>query len=350
MTDKAKHFRVDFLHYFLLFQGLGFFMALIISIYGGTGDFLLTLVISMVFSNLNGFSTWFFFHIFNIDWLEMRQWHGGFILKSITVLSLSILVATEIGMAVVSRVILHRELIPFFSSWHFYMMLLNIAISAIVVLAIALYQRMRYRLQRREQEVEELRHLQLRTQLAVLKARLNPHFLFNSLNAILDLVYKEPRQVEAMVHSLAQIYRRVLNDAEREWGTVGEEIELLESYLQVEQIRLGDRLRYTVSCPPELHERPLPSLLLQPLVENAVLHGIAPKIGGGTIAVSMEPAGERLRIQVRDDGMGFAGRRSGSGFGLASIEQRLKIIYPENHDFFIGAEAGGGTMVRLELP
>jgi len=347
MRNTAKNFWLELLHYFLLFQGIALSMALIIYIYGGTGYFFLTLAISLIFSNLNGFSSMFFFHLFRIDWLETRNWNTRFIIKSIAVLFLSILVATEIGMRIVIS-ILHRELIPFVSLWHLYMMLMNFTVSAIVVLLVAFYQRLKYRLERREREYEELRHLQLRTQLAVLQARLNPHFLFNSLNAILDLVYKSPQQVEAMVHSLAHVYRRVLRDVEREWGTVGEEIELLESYLNVEQIRLGERLRYAVNCPPDLRERPLPPLLLQPLVENAVLHGIAPKVGGGTIAVTVERCGERLNIRVSDDGMGFSGRRP--GFGLDSVQERLKIIYPGNYNFTIRAAAGGGTLVELELP
>jgi sensor histidine kinase YesM len=96
--------------------------------------------------------------------------------------------------------------------------------------------------------------------------------------------------------------------------------------------------------------RPLPPLLLQPLVENAVLHGIAPKVGGGTIAVTVERCGERLQIRISDDGLGFPGRRPGLGFGLASIEERLKIIYPGNHSFSIRTGVGGGTLVELELP
>jgi sensor histidine kinase YesM len=349
MKNAAKNFWLERLHYFLLFQGVALSMALIIYVYGGTGHFFLTLAISLIFSNLNGFCCMFFFHLFRIDWLKTRNWNIRFIIKSIAVLFLCILVATEIGMRIAIS-ILHRELIPFVSFWHLYLMLMNFTVSAIVVLLIAFYQRLNYRLERREREYEELRNLQLRTQLAVLKAKLNPHFLFNSLNAILDLVYKAPQQVETMVHNLAHIYRRVLRDVEREWGTVGDEVELLESYLNVEQIRLGERLSFLISCPADLREWPLPPLLLQPLVENAVRHGIAPKIGGGTITVVVEHCGERLKISVSDDGMGFSGRGPGSGFGLASIEERLRIIYPGKHSFSIRAAAGGGTLVELELP
>ncbi|MCX6555865.1 MAG: histidine kinase [Candidatus Aminicenantes bacterium] len=349
MRNPANNFWLELLHYFLLFQGMALSMALIIYIYGGTGHFFLTLAISLIFSNLNGISCIFFFHLFRIDWLKTRNWDIRFIIKSIAVLFLSILLATEIGMRIVIS-ILHRELIPFVSLWHLYMMLMNFTVSAIVVFLVAFYQRLKYRLERREREYEELRHLQLRTQLAVLKAKLNPHFLFNSLNAILDLVYKEPQQVETMVHNLAHIYRRVLHDVEREWGTVGDEIDLLESYLNVEQIRLGKRLHYIVNSPPELREWPLPPLLLQPLVENAVIHGIAPKVGGGTIVVTVERCDERLSISIKDDGMGFSGPGSGSGFGLASIEERLRIIYPGKHSFSIRTANGGGTLVELKLP
>lgn len=347
--NTAASFWSDLGKHILLIQGIGLAVALILFIYGATGHFPLTLKISLIYSNLNGFSAMFFFHLFRIDWFETRYWGITFIIKSITVMFLSVLVATEIGTLMVSM-FLRRDFIPFVSLWHLYLTLMNLVISASTVLLLAFYKRLKYRLERREREYEELRNLQLRTQLAVLKAKLNPHFLFNSLNAILDLVYKAPQQVETMVHNLAHIYRRVLRDVEREWGTVGDEVELLESYLNVEQIRLGKRLSFLISCPADLREWPLPPLLLQPLVENAVIHGIAPKVGGGTITVTVERREDKVRILVADDGMDFSDSQPGSGFGLSSVKERLKILYPGKHTFSIRTAAGGGTLVELELP
>lgn len=349
IKNTAANFWSDLGKAILLIQGIAVAIALILFIYGTTGHFFLTLKISLIYSNLNGFSAIFFFHLFRIDWLETRYWDSTFISKSIAVMFLCVLAATETGNFIVGMM-LGRDFIPFISLWHLYVTLMNLGISASVVLLLALYKRLKYRLERREREYEELRHLQLRTQLAVLQAKLDPHFLFNSLNAILDLVYKSPQQVEAMVHSLAHVYRRVLRDTERQWGSVGEEIELLEAYLQVEQIRLGERLSFRIHCPADLREWPLPPLLLQPLVENAVRHGIAAKIGGGAITVTVERREDKLRILVADDGVGFSGRRGDSGFGLHSVEERLKIVYPGRHAFAIRAAAGGGTIVELEVP
>ena len=205
--NTAASFWSDLGKHILLIQGIGLAVALILFIYGATGHFPLTLKISLIYSNLNGFSAMFFFHLFRIDWFETRYWGITFIIKSITVMFLSVLVATEIGTLMVSM-FLRRDFIPFVSLWHLYLTLMNLVISASTVLLLAFYKRLKYRLERREREYEELRNLQLRTQLAVLKAKLNPHFLFNSLNAILDLVYKAPQQVETMVHNLAHIYRR----------------------------------------------------------------------------------------------------------------------------------------------
>jgi two-component system LytT family sensor kinase len=337
----------------LLYQAIAVFIALFFTIYFNQNFhnyFPHSLAESLIYTNLTAFM---------VETLHRRVFRfkpnryvaisWKLMLRLIAVTYLGMFIGFEISRLMCNLVLAWIQL-PFWSKQNLLSQAFNLPVAMLIVLIMAGFEKLKSNLEKRNREYEDLRNLQLRTQLAVLKARLNPHFLFNSLNAILDLVYKDPRQVETMVHSLARIYRRVLNDAEREWSTVGEEIELLESYLQVERIRLGERLRYTVNCPDELRERPLPSLLLQPLVENAVLHGIAPKIGGGTIEVALERKGERLRILVRDDGMGFAGRQPKPGFGLASIQERLRIIYPGTHAFAIGAGAGGGTQVELELP
>jgi two-component system LytT family sensor kinase len=338
----------------LFYQFLSVFLALLFTIYFGQSFdlyFRRILFVCLIFTNVTSFMCE------TLNRLVSNMERDRFAILSKWLRLLHHIAATYLGMFLgyeVSRFLCNR-LFPWFqvSFWsqrnllfHFF----NLPVSVLIVLIVAGFESLKTNLEKRNREYEELRNLQLRTQLAVLKAKLNPHFLFNSLNAILDLVYKAPDQVEAMVHNLAHIYRRVLRDVEREWGTVGEEIELMESYLNVEQIRLGQRLHYAVSCPEDLGERRLPPLLLQPLVENAVLHGIAPKVGGGTITVTVERRAERLGIRIQDNGMGFSGWGSGSGFGLASIEERLKIIYPGTHRFSIRAADGGGTLVELELP
>ncbi len=337
----------------LLYQAIAVFIALFFTIYFNQSFhsyFPHSLAESLIYTNLTAFM---------VETLHRRVFRfkpNRYVAISWK-LMLRLIAVTYLGMFIgfeISRLMCNLVLpwirLPFWSKQNLLSQAFNLPVAALIVLIMAGFEKLKSNLEKRNREYEDLRNLQLRTQLAVLQAKLNPHFLFNSLNAILDLVYKAPQQVETMVHNLAHVYRRVLRDVEREWGTVGEEIELLASYLNVEQIRLGERLHYIVNCPDDLRERRLPPLLLQPLVENAVLHGIAPKVGGGTIAVTVECRNGRLRITVADDGLGFGDRQPGSGFGLSSVKERLKIIYPGNHAFSIRAGSGGGTQVELELP
>ncbi len=192
-------------------------------------------------------------------------------------------------------------------------------------------------------------------QLAMLRYQLNPHFLFNTLNSISTLVLlKQTERANTMLSRLSSFLRYTLvNEAEAQ-VTLAEEVETLKLYLEIEKMRFEDRLRPSFDVDPAAEKARLPSLLLQPLVENAIKYAVTPQEEGADIAVSARLAGSHVRITVSDTGPGLndpstAGMQS-TGVGLANIRDRLAQAYGDNHRIEINEHAAGGFGVTIELP
>ena len=183
-------------------------------------------------------------------------------------------------------------------------------------------------------------------QLKALQAQIRPHFLYNTLNTIGYLVRTQPDEARALIARLADFYRRTLRHDAMD-APLADELETIENYLDIERARMGDRLTVTVDATEEARRAPIPPLLLQPLVENAVQHGLWPKPEGGTIEVLARLEGGDLVVDVRDDGVGFGDAERGTGLSnvAARIAGRSK---PGSLDIVKGVEAG--TAVRVVLP
>lgn len=192
--------------------------------------------------------------------------------------------------------------------------------------------------------------------LSALRYQLNPHFLFNSMNAVVTLIQEE--DVAAAIEMLVQIsdlLRTSLDDGLRLEVPLSQEMIFTERYLEIERVRLGERLRVDVEIPPETLEAVVPSLLLQPLVENAVRHGVAPAVEGGRVAIRSELREERLRLVIRNTGMrpGDAAAqrsRASNGIGLANTIERLRGLYGDDHSLVLQWPEEGGCEVTIELP
>src|SRR5690349_9387003 len=204
----------------------------------------------------------------------------------------------------------------------------------------------------------ELRASQLETQVAqarlgALKAQLQPHFLFNTLNAIVVLVRQQKgQQAEETLARFSDLLRAVLADMELQEVTLARELEYLKLYLSIEQLRFSDRLRVEFDVDPELLDAAVPHMGLQPIVENAIRHGVGQRTSLGVIRISARRAGDELHITVRDDGPGFtsAPGTAGLGLGLANTRARLKQLYGEKSELRTGAAPGGGAQVTMILP
>jgi len=185
-------------------------------------------------------------------------------------------------------------------------------------------------------------------QLSALQAQMNPHFLFNALNTVASLVRINPRTAETTVEHLSDVLRRTLARSSRTTGTVGEEIEYLKAYLAVEQQRFGDRLAVEWAVTPEALPCRLPPLVLQPLVENALRHGLGARLEGGRLRISAARHNGRLELAVSDDGAGLPPRVL-EGTGLGNLRRRLSTLYGEAARLSLESSRPG-TTVRLELP
>ena len=191
----------------------------------------------------------------------------------------------------------------------------------------------------------------VRAELHALKAQIHPHFLFNTLNAVTAHVRADPDVAERMLARLSQLLRHVLSSAGVEEVSLEEELEVARAYLDIERVRFEDRLRVGWSVDAETLPARVPHLVLQPLVENAVRHGIAPRAAEGTVEVVAARRGDRLYLAVRDDGVGMTTTsRAEEGVGLANTRARLRQLYGAHHTFTVTAAPAGGVHVELTLP
>ncbi len=213
--------------------------------------------------------------------------------------------------------------------------------------------------QYQEGRERELRESQLQTQLAearlqALESQLHPHFLFNALNTIAVLVRtQKSQQAIRVVTGLAELLRRALDGAGRQVVPLKQEIEFIERYLEIEQIRFADRLQVEMCIEPDVLDARVPYLILQPLVENAIQHGIAPRASAGRLKIGARREGDRLRLSVEDDGIGLPQTlesMSGNGVGLSMTRERLEQLYGDDHAFAVGNADDGGVAAELDLP
>jgi len=186
-------------------------------------------------------------------------------------------------------------------------------------------------------------------ELRALRLQVNPHFLFNSLNAISALVAAGAnRDANRMLGAVSNFLRATLAHDGRHEHSLAEELALLDSYLQIEQARLGDRLKLTMKAGPDLLDSAVPYLMLQPLVENAIRHGIAPLATPGRLDIRVERLGARLLVDIQNDGQRPA--KPGCGIGLANVSERLRHLYGQDQQVDAGWDADGRFGVRLAMP
>ncbi|MEW5974618.1 MAG: histidine kinase [Acidobacteriota bacterium] len=207
-------------------------------------------------------------------------------------------------------------------------------------------------LRQREIDEEKLRSLATRSRLDALISQINPHFLFNALNTVSVLIDENPTEARRLTLKLSNIFRQTLMASEREMISVQQELNFIQDYLEIEKARFGERLHIQ----QEVHvtEAGIPCFTLQPLVENAIKHGAAPKVGRTTICIQVNQTGNRLTIEVADDGVGMPERPIqeilSNGYGLKNLIDRLTILYASDFSWNFESQPRKGTRVRLDLP
>lgn len=204
----------------------------------------------------------------------------------------------------------------------------------------------------------DLRAAQLESQLAqaqldALRKQLQPHFLFNTLNTVSILIDEDTRAAREMLVRLSDLLRATLERGRAHEVTLRQELEFIEGYLEIERTRFQDRLTVTVEADPQTLDARVPDLILQPIVENAIRHGVAPRATAGRIEIRAERLNGSLRLQVRDDGLGLpdgADAADGRGVGIANTRARLARLYGADHEFEMRDAPGGGLCVRITIP
>jgi two-component system LytT family sensor kinase len=187
-------------------------------------------------------------------------------------------------------------------------------------------------------------------QVQLLRTQLQPHFLFNALNTIAELIHEDPERADQMIGRLSDLLRATLDVGNRPKVTVAEEIDLVRHYLAIQQARFGDRLAVSIEVPVDCEAALVPHLCLQPLIENAVRHGLAPRAEGGTLGVAVSRHAGELLLTVEDDGVGWSDGVPVEGIGLGNTRARLQSLYGDAGALTMSRRSGGGTVVRVVLP
>jgi sensor histidine kinase YesM len=191
----------------------------------------------------------------------------------------------------------------------------------------------------------------VQAQMRMLQAQIEPHFLFNTLANIQSQIPRAPEKANAMLDNFIAYLRQTLSASRAQEGTVKQEFDLIRNYLEILKIRMGDRLQFDLEIDASVESTSLPPMLLQPLVENAVKHGLEPKVEGGRVRVRATREEKSLRLVVEDNGLGFGEHADskGTGVGLANLRERLRVIYDGLATLNI-VEASPGTRVEISLP
>jgi len=222
-----------------------------------------------------------------------------------------------------------------------------------VILGLA-YMVIYYRRYReRELRASQLEAQLSRARLQVLEMQLHPHFLFNTLNAITALIHRDVPAAERMITRLGELLRLTLDNTGKQEVRLKDEIEFLDRYVEIEETRFGERLKVDFEIEPETLDAEVPNLILQPLVENAIRHGVARRSGPGRVTVRAARANGRLELAVVDDGPGLAdngGAAPEEGLGLSNTRERLEQIYGLDHALVLEEPGAGGLRVRISIP
>jgi two-component system LytT family sensor kinase len=231
-------------------------------------------------------------------------------------------------------------------------LLLTLAIYACTLFSVVLPIKV-WNSNRNEKKLE-LQQMRLNeARLSALSRQINPHFLFNTLNSVTSLIRSNPEQARKVVYRLSHILRRLLRRQES-LAPLGEELSFIDDYLAIEMVRFGDKLRFVKDIDPATPDLLVPSMLLQPLVENSIRHGLSSKVEGGTICVRSRLADGRLQILVEDDGVGIPEAKLANlfeqGIGVSNVNERLQVLFGDSYRMWVDSRPGEGTSTCIEIP
>ena len=265
-------------------------------------------------------------------------------------LMLFLIVAAEACRDWIAHAFPHR-LFALLTSYLWLQVLVWLSAPIVVGIALKVWNTLRIEL-----KLEEQKRLLLEARLDALQRQINPHFLFNTLNSIASLVRVKPEMAREMTVKLANILRALLKDHDT-YVPLSEELAFTDDYLDIEVVRFGaEKLRVEKEIDSRTLSVLVPSILLQPLIENSIKHGLEPRLNGGTVTLRSRLNGDRVLIEVADDGVGMGNkpasglRRAGAGIGMKNVQERLEVLYGNRARFEVVSNPGRGTLVSIEIP
>jgi len=235
--------------------------------------------------------------------------------------------------------------------WHSSSLLRNVAIYASTIFAVTLPLKI-WNNSRNEKKLEAQQLRLNEAMLAALTRQINPHFLFNTLNSVSSLIRTNPEQARNMVYKLSAILRRLLRKTDN-LTPLREELSFIDNYMAIEMVRFGEKLRFTKEIDPVTLDMLVPSMLLQPIIENSIKHGLSSKVDGGIIRVRSRLENERLHLTVEDDGVGIPEPKLATlfqqGIGVSNVNERLKVLFGNDYKMWIESKTGEGTRTGIEI-
>ncbi len=289
------------------------------------------------------FSPLFFIDLHRHVWRLVRRFQIDWVV---------ILLAAPIGLEIIRQALGHRFGIQriFYLAPHNAWLAVLVVLSTVLCVAIPIKIWNSARIEHRLQEQEKLL---MAARVAALASQINPHFLFNTLTSISSLIRSQPETARTLIVKLSGLLRRLLRSQDH-FVTLREELDAIDEYLDIESIRFGPKLRIEKAIDPATLDVVVPSMLLQPLVENAIKHGLAPKIGAGCITIKSSRTAGHAIIDIIDNGVGVsadhADRIKTGGIGLRNVNERLGVIYGANYQLQLDSVPGEGTCARIVIP
>jgi len=229
-----------------------------------------------------------------------------------------------------------------------------LAITFGIILSYFFYSKSRLRVTEEEIQQERIKRLSsekeaLEANLRLLQAQIEPHFLFNTLSNILSLIDTDPANGKSMLVDLIHYLRTSLSRTFPDPITLDQEIDMIKAYLNIQKIRMGERLHFKIELPDAVRKHPFPPMLLQPLVENALKHGLEPKMEGGAIMIQVGEEDEVIRIEISDNGQGFSSFNK-TGVGIGNVRERIKLLYGEKGRLLLEENKPNGVRAIIEVP
>ena len=334
------HFFIDFLYTIIIATLIAVFLHLTVF----KGFFGINLVMSLSF----GISIYLIVHF--LLWVFKPVKFLSFVFMIIIGVGLGTLVGLQMGPFVVQQmfsIVIKHERIDVLQT-------ITIAVTFGSVASYFFYSQARLKISKEEIQQERIHRLSkekeaLEANLRLLQAQIEPHFLFNTLSNVLSLIDTNPNQGKAMLEDLIHYLRTSLSRTRHDLITLDQEIELISAYLNIVKIRMGERLNFRIEIPAAIRQHPLPPMLLQPLVENAVKHGLEPKIEGGELMIKAGEEDGHIRIEVIDTGIGFTSYIE-TGVGMGNVRERLKLLYGEKGRLIIEENKPSGVKAIIEVP